>query len=112
MEVLLKQPLTHHHKIGAEGIMRKIAVDPAKGVHVDQVVTRRNKWYGSNAKEKKPLRTICQILCTVLEDFTLRILLAASIATIIINMIVEEEERATGIFFGCFVFTSLMCETV
>jgi hypothetical protein len=80
--------------------MKKVAVDPTKGVHVDQVPIRRNQWYGTNAKEKKPLRTICQILCTVLEDFTLRVLLVASIATIIINEIVEVEERATGMDFA------------
>ncbi len=74
-------------------------MDVSKGVNVSQVQERRDNWYGTNAKEKKPLRTICQILCVVLEDFTLRILLAASIVTIIINMIVEEEERSTGNFF-------------
>ena len=43
---------------------------------------------------------MCEILRTVLEDFTLRVLLVASIVTIIINEIVEEDERATGTFSG------------
>jgi len=59
----------------------------------------RRKWFGSNEREKKELRTICEILCNVLEDFTLRILLVASIVTIVINEIVEEEDRATGMIF-------------
>lgn len=69
-------------------------MDPALGVPVDEV-EKRKKGYGSNAHEKKKLRTICQILCTVLEDLMLRILLVASIVTIIVNMIVEEE-KTTG----------------
>ena len=81
-------------KIGLEGVSQKISVNPTQGIHVDEVEKRKNG-YGSNAKEKKPLRTVCQILCSVLEDFMLRVLLAASIITIIVNMIVEED-RSTG----------------
>ena len=38
-----------------------------------------------------------QLLWNSLEDFTLRVLLAAAIVSIIANEIVEEDERATGI---------------
>lgn len=68
-----------------------------EGISVEEIEKRRNG-YGTNAREKKELRTVCQILCSVLEDFMLRILLVASIVTIIVNEIVEEDERATGIF--------------
>lgn len=61
-------------------------------------VERRRLGFGSNAREKKPLRTVWQILCAVLDDFMLRILLVAAVVTIIVNMIVEEE-KSTGSFF-------------
>lgn len=61
-------------------------------------VERRRLGYGSNAKEKKALRTVWQILCAVLDDFMLRVLLVAAVVTIIVNMIVEEE-KSTGLSF-------------
>jgi magnesium-transporting ATPase (P-type) len=82
-------------KIGFEKIVEKIRGDAKGGISKDEVEKRRD-WYGTNARKKQKLRTICEILCTVLEDTMLRILLVASIATIIINEIVEEHERATG----------------
>jgi len=72
-------------------------VNLSDGVPVDDVKRRRDG-YGTNAKEKKPLRTVCQILCAILEDFMLRVLLVASIITIIINLIVDEE-KSTGLSF-------------
>jgi hypothetical protein len=81
--------------VGYEGVVKMINGRPVKGVHVDDVETRRSE-FGSNARIKKPLRTICEILCTVLEDTMLRILLVASIVTIIINEIVEEHDRDIG----------------
>lgn len=82
--------------VGTEGILEKIKSHPHEGIPVDEVETRKNG-FGSNAREKKPLRTIMEILCSVLEDFMLRILIVASIVTIIVNMIVEED-KAIGIF--------------
>jgi magnesium-transporting ATPase (P-type) len=69
-------------------------LDPSAGVPVTEV-ERRKQGYGSNAREKKPLRTVWQILCAVLDDFMLRVLLVAAVVTIIVNMIVEEE-KSTG----------------
>lgn len=73
----------------------KVGSDHTKGIPVDQVEQRR-AWYGSNEKEKPKLRTVMEILCNVLEDLMLRILLVASMATIVINEIVEVHERSTG----------------
>lgn len=68
-----------------------------EGIPVNDV-ERRRLGYGSNAREKKPLRTVWQILCAVLDDFMLRILLVAAVVTIVVNMIVEEE-KSTGLSF-------------
>lgn len=77
--------------LGMDAILRKINANATTGIRVDQVLERK-KGFGSNAREKKPLRTVIQILCAVLEDFMLRILIVASIVTIVVNMIVEEEK--------------------
>lgn len=76
-------------------MIKKIQGKPHEGFSEAEVLERR-KWYDTNARPKPVLRTIGQILCNVLEDPMLRILLAASIATIIIQEIVEEHERSTG----------------
>ena len=82
--------------LGLESVGNKISTNLSEGISINEV-ERRRLAYGSNAKQKKPLRTILQILCSVLEDFMLRILIVASIVTIIVNLIVEEE-KATGSF--------------
>jgi len=79
-----------------EGIAHKINANLTTGAKIDQILQRR-KGFGSNKRDKKPLRTICRILCDVLKDLMLRILLGASLFTIVINMIVEEE-KSTGKF--------------
>ena len=87
--------LTKHG--GTQGIMEKIKVNPSKGVANGDDVKMRRKFYGSNEQEKPKLRTVCEIVHDVLEDPMLRILLAASMITIIINEAVAEDyERPTG----------------
>lgn len=82
----------HPHTIlGLEGVARKMNANLVTGNRVDQILEKK-KGFGSNAREKKPLRTVCQILYAVLEDFMLRVLIVASLVTIIVNMIVEEEK--------------------
>lgn len=43
-----------------------------------------------------PPRSYCEIVLGALDDFTLKILLVAAIASIILNMIVEEDHRETA----------------
>ena len=93
-------------EIGYEAIVRMVDGDTKKGVHVNDV-DRRRDLYGSNARPKKQLRTVWQILCQVLEDPMLRILLVASIATIIINEIVEVDDRDIAWIDGVAIFVAV-----
>ena len=81
--------------LGFEGVVKMINAQPVKGLHVSEVEGRRAR-FGTNERPSKPLRTVCEIVCTVLKDVMLRILLGASVVTIIINMIVEEHDRGIG----------------
>ncbi len=43
-----------------------------------------------------PSKTYCEIVLGTLDDFTLKILIAAAIISIIIHMIVEKDHRETA----------------
>lgn len=52
--------------------------------------------YGSNRKKKIKIKSFYELLVEAFDDGILRILVIAGIASMIINTIMEEEERATA----------------
>lgn len=78
-----------------EGILEKIKANVNDGLDPKELAERR-EGFGSNEREPPKLRGFCKILWNVMEDTVLRVLLVSSIVSIIINVIVEEEERSIG----------------
>ena len=49
--------------------------------------------YGHNWKEKIKPKTFCELIVEALEDFLLRMLIAAAIFSIVVNMATSDEDH-------------------
>ena len=90
--------------LGIDGIKERLKVNVKEGIEAASIPSRISG-FGSNERSPPIPRGFCAILWKVMEDTVLRILLIASIASIIIEMIVEEEKSlawidGTGIFIA------------
>lgn len=77
------------------------------GISSSEIEDRRF-FFGSNKREPKKSKNFFQLMLQALEDFTLRILLAASMISITVNTIVEEDERSTAWIEGFAIFVAVM----
>ena len=82
-------------------------VDFRKGINTSEVEERRIK-HGTNKKEEVKGSSYLGLLWAALGDFTLRILLAASALSIILNVSTEADHRSTAWIEGFAIFMAVM----
>ena len=76
-------------------LYRELKTDPKKGISSD-TIPARTEAYGNNDIPKPPPSGFWKLFWEALQDLTLIILIIAAIASIVINVIVEEEHRSIG----------------
>ena len=74
---------------GLPWLQTGIQTSPEKGIKTDSIESRE-KYFGSNRKQKVIIKSFWQLAWMAFDDLILRILVVAGIASIIINMITEE----------------------
>jgi len=89
-----------------------LGVDYYKGIDSREIEDRRSQ-YGTAKVEESAPDSFFALLWGALEDTTLRILLAASIISIVANMIVEDDQRDIAWIEGFSIFIAVVvCSTV
>lgn len=80
---------------GYEWLQKGLKTDINSGIN-SSTIEARSKFYGTNQKPKIKPKTFFELALNTLEDFILRILIVAGIASIIINEIIEADHRETA----------------
>jgi len=97
---------------GANVFQELLGVDYQKGIS-DSEIPDRTAQYGTAQVEEEKMKNFFQLMWAALEDFTLRVLLAASAISIIANVAVEEDHRSTAWIEGFAIFVAVMvCSSV
>lgn len=89
--------LVYYEELGGDEFLKNaLDTDFATGIESSSIPSRENQ-FGNNKKEKVKIKGFWQ-LCweAIIDDLILKILIVAGIASIIINVIMEEEERSTA----------------
>ena len=73
---------------GSEGIMKKLATDPRKGI---SSIEHRENDFGSNRVFIEPVPPFCSYVCEALEDLMVRILIVAAVVQIVLGITLGEE---------------------
>ena len=73
---------------GSEGIMKKLATDPRKGISSTE---HRENDFGSNRVFIEPVPPFCSYVCEALEDLMVRILIVAAVVQIVLGITLGEE---------------------
>jgi magnesium-transporting ATPase (P-type) len=76
-------------------LLQKLKTNPKDGISSDSIDSRTLA-YGSNRKAVKILKSAIQLFIEACDDFTLKILIVAAIVSIIVEMIMEKDHRATA----------------
>lgn len=77
---------------GYEWLQGGLQTDVNLGIKTDSIESR-NTFYGNNRKKQVKLKGFFELAWNVLEDFILRVLVVAGIVSIIINMVMEKDQR-------------------
>jgi len=80
---------------GYDWLARGIKTDVNNGIS-SSTIEARSRFYGTNEKKQIPPKGFFELAWNTLEDFILRILVIAGVASIIINMVVEADHRTTA----------------
>ena len=67
--------------LGENALLEKLDSDRKRGI-IGSSVESREKYFGSNRKPPKKLKSLLDILLGALDDFTLKVLIVASILSI------------------------------
>ena len=76
-------------------LYRDLKTDPVKGISTSTVEDRK-KAYGTNEIPRPPPEGFWALFWDALKDLTLIILMVAAVASIIVNMVTEEDHREIG----------------
>jgi hypothetical protein len=71
--------------LGENALLEKLDSDRKRGIMASSVDSRE-KYFGSNRKPPKKLKSLLDILIGALDDFTLKVLIVASILSISKNI--------------------------
>jgi len=97
---------------GVQAIENLIGTNFGKGIDSSSIDDRRHQ-FGTAVVEETPPESFLALLWGALEDFTLRILLVASLVSIAANTAVEEDHRSTAWIEGFSIFLAvLVCSSV
>lgn len=77
---------------GYEWLQKGLNTDLNNGINSDTIEVR-SKYYSTNKKKQVIAKGFFELAWKTLEDFILRVLIVAGIASIIINMIMEKDNR-------------------
>jgi len=84
-----------------------LSVDYVRGID-DRDIEDRKLQYGTGEMAERKAQGFFQLVWNSLEDFTLRVLLAASLISIVANEIVEEDERSIAWIEGFAIFVAVV----
>jgi len=93
-------------KGGDAWIQQGLNTDFKRGINA-ATLAERDAMYGNNRKEKVHLKGFWELVWNALKDFLLRVLIVAGIASIVINMIMEEHERHIAWIEGAAILLSV-----
>ena len=80
---------------GEQWLLEGLKTNKETGIQSSSI-PERVKHFGDNEREEAEIKTFCQLACEALNDYMLIIMCIAGVANIIINMIMEEDHRATA----------------
>ena len=80
-------------------LYRDLKTDPIKGISSSSIESRV-KAYGTNEIPRPPPDGFWALFWDALKDLTLIILMVAAVASIIVNMVTEEDHRDLGTRFS------------
>ena len=96
---------------GVDQILEHLSTDAAKGIDA-LTKASRDLVFGSNAKEKKPRTTFCELLYESLQDFMLQLLLVCAAFSLVTEMVFYPEHRSTGWIDGTCIFLAVAIVSV
>lgn len=82
-------------KGGNQGLADALKTDLHQGIKANSIPSRE-EFYGSNRKDISTPKTFWYFVRECLEDFLLKVLIVAGVFSIVVDEIMEKEERATA----------------
>jgi magnesium-transporting ATPase (P-type) len=78
--------------VGVDGICAKLKVDVKAGLD-GKDFEQRTEQFGNNYREPLKAKTWIKLFCQALDDFMLKVLIAAAIFSIIFDMVLADESH-------------------
>ena len=81
--------------IGAQGVVAMIKADPAKGIEINEVPQRRER-FGANGPAPRKSRSLWGIVYEMMKDRSLWVLLEAGPVMIALNKVFPGNDQTSG----------------